>query len=215
MDQIVDPIKSPAGGFDLGTWLGRNQAFALMVGRCSTGFAECLLEIKENRRYLALEDTWEDFCANRLAISRATADRIIRQYRQLGATFSKLSSFVRIKPSEYNLIAAAVTHDGLSFNGEVIPLEAQNTTRLAEAVGILCHQAVPQPSAPQPSAEDLAGHAFAKAEKSLQTAFTELERLRAMNLDPDGRLRLLIAVEGGLANLTRIREATTPTLDLE
>jgi len=99
-----------------------------------------------------------------------------------------LSSFVRIKPSEYNLIAAAVTHDGLSFNGEVIPLEAQNTTRLAEAVGILCHEAAPQASAQQPSA---------KAEKSLLTAVAELER------------RLLIAVEDGLGNLPPIPEPTT------
>jgi hypothetical protein len=52
------------------------------------------------------------------------------------------------------------------FPGEVIPLEARNTTPLSKTVGILCNQAVPQPSAPQSSApqssaKDLAGDALA------------------------------------------------------
>src|ERR1017187_4311656 len=109
----MEAIQTTVGGFDLGTWLGRNQAFTLMAGRCSAALAECLIEIKDSKRYLAVEDTWEGFCVNRLGISRATADRIIRQYKDPGAGYSKLNSFVKIKPAEYRLIAAAVTEDGL------------------------------------------------------------------------------------------------------
>src|SRR5580704_10942334 len=99
----MEPIDTVIGGLNLGTWLGRNQALGVMAGRCSAGFAECLTEIKEGRLYLATDATWEAFCVNRLGMSRASADRIVRQYKQLGTGYSKLNSFVRIKPSEYRL----------------------------------------------------------------------------------------------------------------
>ena len=94
--------------------MGRNQAFGFVAGRCSAAFAECLIEIKQHKLYLAMDDTWDTFCENHLGMSRATADRIIRQCRQLGAGYSKLNSYVKIKPSEFRLIADKVTEDGLS-----------------------------------------------------------------------------------------------------
>jgi len=199
----MEPIKTNLGGFNLGTWLGRNQALGMMAGRCAAGFAECLIEIKEGKHYLATDDTWESFCTNRLGISRATADRIIRQYRQLGEGYSKLNSFVKIKPSEYRHIAAAVTEEGVSYNGEIIPMEPGNTPQLARAVEALCGDLTP--NAPP---ADPAGQAFAKAEKAVETALAEFHRLQAMNLDDEGRLRLLIAVEAARDSLEQIRQST-------
>jgi len=199
----MEPIKTNFGGFDLGTWLGRNQAFGVVAGRCSAAFAESLIEIKDAKLYLATDDTWEGFCVNRIGISRATADRIIRQYKQLGAGYSKLNSYVKIKPSEYRLIAAAVTEDGLSYNGETIPIEPGNTPQLARAV-----EALRGESAPEPPPADPIEQAFAKAEKALQTVIAEFSRLQAMNLDEEGRLRLVIAVEGGRDSLEQIRLST-------
>jgi hypothetical protein len=206
----MDTIKVTSDGFDLGTWLGRNQAFTLMAGRCSAALAECLLEIKETKRYVAVEDTWEGFCANRLGISRATADRIIRQYKQLGEGYSKLNSFVKIKPAEYRLIAAAVTEEGLSYDGQTIPIEPGNTPQLARAVDALRGELIPDTSAckREPPA-DPAEQAFSKAGKSLETAIAEFTRLQGLNLDQEGRLRLLIAVESGRDRLDRIRLSTT------
>jgi hypothetical protein len=203
MEQIAETFKTPAAGFDLGTWLGRNQAFSLVAGRCSTALAECLLEIKENKRYLALEDTWEAFCEHRLGMSRATADRIVRQYRQMGAGFAKLNSFVRIKPSEYRLIAEAVTEDGLLFDGEIIPLDVEHTPQLAQAL-----QALHRENTPEPAPADSAAQSFAKAERLLEATLAEFERLQAMDLDEDGRLHLVIALEGGRDHLDRLRDAT-------
>ena len=108
MDQTVEQTKTEGNGFDVGTWLGRFQALSLVAGRCSAAVAECLIGIKEDGRYLAQAKTWDGFCAASLGISRATADRLIRQYKQLGANYSKLNSFVRIKPSEFRLIASSV-----------------------------------------------------------------------------------------------------------
>jgi hypothetical protein len=198
----MEPIKTNLGGFNLGTWLGRNQALGLMAGRCSAGFAECLIEIKDGKLYLATDDTWEAFCVNRLGMSRATADRIIRQYKQLGAGYAKLNSFVRIKPSEYRLIAAAVTEEGLLYNSETIPMEPGNTPQIARAVEALRGELTPEPPADTPE------QAFLKAEKAVQAALAEFSRLQTMNLDDEGRLRLLIAVETARDSLERIRVST-------
>jgi len=196
----MDTIKTIAGGLDLGTWLGRNQAFGLLAGRCSAAFAESLIEIKERKLYLATDDNWEEFCANRLGISRATADRVLRQHMQLGAGYDKLNSFVKIKPSEYRLIAAAVTDDGLAYNGETIPMEPENAPALARAVEALRAQS----AAPEPPPDPVA-QAFAKAEKAVQTALAEFTRLQAMPLDEESRERLALAVESSRTHLDHIR----------
>ena len=38
-------------GLDLGTWLGRRQAFAVMAGRCSAADAKCLRELRDTKKY--------------------------------------------------------------------------------------------------------------------------------------------------------------------
>ncbi|HEY2013026.1 MAG TPA: hypothetical protein VGH38_05960 [Bryobacteraceae bacterium] len=202
MDQTVDQTKT--NGFDVGTWLGRFQALSLVAGRCSAAVAECLIGIKEDGRYLAQAKTWDEFCAVSLGISRATADRLIRQYKQLGANYSKLNSFVRIKPSEFRLIASSVTDDGLTYGDQLIPLNPENAPKLAEAV-----EALRREHNPEPAPVDPIGQSFAKAEKSLQAALAEFRRLQEMNLDEEGRLKLLIAVESGRDDLERIRASTT------
>ena len=197
----MKPIKTILDGLDLGSWLGRSQAFGLIAGRCSAGLAECLQKIKEEKLYLATDDTWEAFCV-RIGISRATADRLIRQYKELGGGYQKLSCFVRINPAEYRLIASSVTDEGLSYGGETIPMDPENAPRLAHAVEALRAEAAPELPA------DPAEQAFVKAEKAIQTAIAELTRLQGMNLDDEARLRMLIAVESGRDSLERIRMST-------
>ena len=200
----TEELKTPRGGYDLGTWLGRNQAFTLVAGRCSAALAECLIEIKESKRYRALENTWEDFCKNRLGLSRATADRVILQYRRLGSTYSKLSSFVRIKPSEYQTIAEAVTEDGLSYGGQIIPFDTEHVPQLTQALAALQRQYAPE-LAPAATYSQM----LARAEHLLQSALAVFEQLQALDLDEDGRLRLVVAAEEGRDRLERIRLTTT------
>jgi len=176
--------------FDVGTWVGRRQAFTLIAGRCSAADAEILFEIREKKLFRKIEPTWEEFCLKRLGMTRGYVDRVIRRYNQLGPNFSKLSCFTRIKPAEYRLIAGAVTEDGLAYGGEVIALEPENAPKLAEAV-----EALRRDSTPETAAADPAEQAFAKAEKAMQSAVAEFQRLEAMKLDDEGRLKLLIALE--------------------
>ena len=70
-------------------------------------------------------------------------------------------------------------------------------------------EALRRESASEPAPVDPIGQSFAKAEKSLQAALAEFRRLQEMNLDEEGRLKLLIAVEGGRDDLERIRTSTT------
>ena len=189
--------------FDVGTWVGRKQAFALVAGRCSAADAEILFEIREKKLFRAIEPTWEEFCLKRLGMTRSYVDRVIRQYNQLGPNFSKLTCFTRIKPAEYRLIAGAVTENGLAYGGEVIALESENAPKLAEAV-----EALRRDSTPETNPADPAEQAFAKAEKAMESAVTEFHRLQAMKLDDSGRMKLRSALESCRNQLDLIHMST-------
>jgi len=176
--------------FDVGTWVGRKQAFALVAGRCSAADAEILFEIREKKLFRTIEQTWEDFCVKRLGMTRSYLDRVIRQFKELGPNYGKLSCFTRIKPAEYRLIAGAVTDDGLAYGGEVIALESENAPKLAAAVEALRRDSVPETDPADPVEQ-----AFAKAGKAVKSAVAEFQRLQAMKLDEAGRLKLLTALE--------------------
>jgi hypothetical protein len=189
--------------FDVGTWVGRKQAFALVAGRCLAADAEILFEIREKKLFRTMEKTWEDFCVKRLGVGRSYADRVIRQFKELGPNFSKLSCFTRIKPAEYRLIVGAVTEDGLAYGGEVIPLESENGPKLAEAVAALRHEGICETNPIDPAEQ-----AFAKAEKAVNSAVAEFQRLQAMNLDDERRLKLVIALESCRNQLDLIHTST-------
>ena len=189
--------------FEVGTWVGRKQAFALVAGRCSAADAEILFEIREKKLFRTIEQTWEDFCAKRLGMTRSYVDRVIRQFKELGPNFCKLNCFTRIKPAEYRLIAAAVTEDGLSYGGEVIALEAENAPKLAEAVESLRRDCTPDTDPVDPAEQ-----AFSKAGKAIKSAVAEFQRLQAMKLDGEGRSKLLIALESCRDQLDLIHMST-------
>ena len=186
----MEPSTTIDEAFDVGTWVGRRQAFALVAGRCSAADAEILFEIREKKLFRTVEPTWEEFCVQRLGMTRGYVDRIIRQYNELGPNFSKLACFTRIKPAEYRLIAGAVTEEGLAYGGEVIALEPENAPKLAEAVEALRRDGVCQTNPSDP-----AERAFAKAGKAMKSAIAEFERLQAMKLDDSGRRKLRSALE--------------------
>ena len=189
--------------FDIGTWVGRRQAFALIARRCSAADAEILFEIREKKLFRTIEQTWEDFCARRLGMTRGYVDRVIRQFQQLGPNLYKLSCFTNIKPAEYSLIAGALTGEGLSYVGEVIALEPENAPQLAEAV-----EALRRDSVKEENPIDVADQSLDKADRAMKSAIAELHRLQAMTLDDARRLKLLIVVESCRDQLDIIRLST-------
>lgn len=119
---------------DLGTMLGRKQAFGLLAGRCSAADAECLRRMREEKKYLALGMNWDEFCKRKIGMSRPTVDRIVRSLEEFGPRYFELAAVLKIAPEQYRQIAAAVTEDGVICGGETIAISADNSARLAEAV---------------------------------------------------------------------------------
>lgn len=194
----MEQPKTNEDVFKLGTWLGRQQALGLVAGRCTFAELECLAEVYENKLYLALEPTWEDYCRNRLSISRRTAERLLRTYRDQGPLLARLNCFNRIKPKEYVLFAALLSEDGLSYDGEIIGLEPQNAPGLAQAVQAIRERSAPAPIDPQT-------RAFARAEKLVQAAVAQFTTLESMDLGQEGKLKLTAAVQSARDQIDRIR----------
>jgi len=187
-------------GVGLGVLLGRRQAFALVAGRCSAADAECIREVRRDKRYRVLKMTWDQFCEERLGVTSVTANKIVRQLEEFGPEFFTLAQLTRVTPEEYRRLKVAVRGHKLLHAGEEIPIEAENGPRLAAAIDELRRNAKVEPTAvvepaespsatPADSMTD-AERGISSAAQSLDAALTELERLRASQLDLGDRVRL-------------------------
>jgi len=185
---------------DLGAWLGRKQAFSGIAGRCSAADAHCLLNLREGKTYKAFGLTWEEFCSQRLGISRSQADKTIRLLEEFGESYFHLTGLIPIAPEDYRRIAAAVSADGVEHAGERIPIAPQYAVKLAKLVGNLKQQArlaLPAP-APKPAPAKPPADPMGQTVDQLQDAVEQMERLLAGGA---GRysLSLLLTVLGGAA----------------
>jgi hypothetical protein len=178
---------------EIGTWLGRRQAFSLIAGRCSAADAKCLRELRESKKYKLLGLTWEECCKQRAGIGRSTADQIIQNLEEFGPDYFVIAQVTGISANEYRRIRGSVSNHALLHAGDEIPIEVENAPRLSAAVEALRREAANAPAPPLDAAAEVS-RCFAKAERALRTAMTELDRLRAMPLDLDARLRLQSAI---------------------
>lgn len=194
MEQKIEDV------LELGTWLGMKQAFGAIAGRCSAADAECLRTMREEKRYRSLGMNWEQFCREKAGISRALADKIIRQLEEFGPAFFQLARVTSITPETYRLIAPAVTDEHITANGETIALSTENAPRIAQAVEALrAHAEAP----PAPASGKLD-----KAERAVHTALAGLEAMCREALDPEERARLAKLLLGTLKTLYRLRGRT-------
>ena len=120
--------------FDLGTWIGRKQAFSELAGRCSAADAECLRQVRDKKRYRSLKMTWEQFCRERIGISRGTAEKIIRLLEEFGPQYFVLAHATGINADEYRRISGAVHEKHLLCAGEEIPIDADHAPKLNAAI---------------------------------------------------------------------------------
>ncbi len=105
---------------------------------------------------------------------RSEADRTIRPLEEFGPAYFEVSQLTRISPVVFRAIAPAVSGGVLHHNGEAIPLNEENSRKVAAAVADM-RKALPQKSAEpcepdvQRRIQDLAGRCAA--------ILTELDRL--------------------------------------
>ena len=179
---------------DLGTWLGRRQAFSMVAGRCSAADAECLRDLREKKQYRALGMSWDTFCKTHAGISRAQADRFIRRLEEFGVAYFLLASVTGVTEVEYRSISGAVSEQGLLHAGETISIVPENAPRLTAAIRELHQRAeAPEVVACEPS--------FEKAERLMKQVLLELERLQAVSLTIKDKLRLQSVMGHGIDRL--------------
>jgi hypothetical protein len=133
----MQPVKEDNPVFELGTWVGRRQAFGLIANKCSAADAECLKQIRASKRYKSVAATWEQFCPSYLGLSRAHADKLIQQLEEFGSAYFELSQLVRIPEQAYRAISGAVVGHSVEYKGEKISISKENAHRIAEVVTLL------------------------------------------------------------------------------
>ena len=181
------------GVLNLGTWLGRRQAFSLVAGRCSAADAKCLREIRESKKYKLLGLTWEECCKQLVGICRSVANQIIQNLEEFGPDYFVIAQVTGISADEYRRISGSVSHHALLHAGEEIPIELENAPRLVAAVEDLRLEA-DAASALSADAASESARCFTRAERALRVALAELDKLRLMPLDIGGRMRLQTAI---------------------
>jgi len=120
--------------FELGTWLGRVQAFGLVANQTLAAQAQCLRTIRETEAYKSVCATWEEFCLQYVGLPRRRVDELIEKLEEFGETYFRLSEIVRISPETYRQIAQKVVDGSIEIGGELVPIVPENAPRIRSAV---------------------------------------------------------------------------------
>ncbi len=136
---------------EMGAWVGRQQAFALIANKCSAAQALSLKQMKDTGCHDKLGLTWDDFCQRYTGLSRRHADRVIGQYEEFGAAYFRLSTLARISAEDYREIAAAVEDNCIEIDGEQVPIVPENAARIRALVRARRSLRPPEPKASPPA----------------------------------------------------------------
>ena len=119
---------------ELGSWLGRGQAFGVIANGCTAAQAECLRQISESGSYKQTGLTWDDFCDQYVGLSRQRVDSLIKNLEEFGKTFFDLSNIVRISPEAYRRVASKMKDQSLQIGADLVPIVPENAARIRRAV---------------------------------------------------------------------------------
>ena len=204
--------------FESGTWVGRKQAFAELAGRCSAATAECLRQARDRKSYRALHITWEEFCRERMGISRVTAEKIIQRLEEFGPAYFILAQASGITPEQYRRISSAVQDQKLLHAGEEIPITPENAPRLAVAVEELRRGANGVPATATDTAAGMSPaqarlHAeiereFQRASRGAKLAVAQFKRLAGRRLSGPPRSRLVSELGCVISKLKELEQAS-------
>jgi hypothetical protein len=171
--------------------MGRKQAFSLICGKTAAADVECLRNIRERKLYSAKGVDWTEFCKQYAGITRAYADRLIRQLEDFGPNYFNLSQIVRISADVYRKISPAVSDEGITLGDETIAICPENSEKLVEAVNEL------RAAIPAKEVET----AIAAARKRLQAGLAAMNQALKTAVSDDDRRELAQTVSAGLVEL--------------
>jgi len=185
--------KTPAtAALNLGQWLGRREAFGALAGRCSAAEVECVRRIREEKLYRGHARDWEEFCTKHLGASRRAVNARIRLFDELGPAYFHVAQLAHITPAEYREIAPRMSAEGISANGETIPLLPENRAAVAAVIGEVRAASQKTPRRDKP-------RGFEAALEHCQAAVAHLETL----FSPPSLERALVMV----ASIKRLHDA--------
>jgi len=132
-----ETAASEPGEFELGTWLGRRQAFGLMAGKSAAADVDCLRHIRDTKSYKNKCRDWGEFCAEYIGASKTHVNRMIHCLEKFGPQFFELTQLTRVSPQAFDAIAPHLTDEGLTLDGETFALRADNSRQVGAAVAEL------------------------------------------------------------------------------
>ena len=204
-DQMSDHQSDSV--YNVGTWVGRKQAFSALAGRCSAADAECLRQIRDRKEYRALGLSWREFCKLRVGVTSVSANRVIGLLEEFGPQYFILAQATGISADQYRRISSSVKDQKLLHAGEEIPIDAEHATQLAAAVEDLRRGTRASNGASAGDAADIEpaeaelrveiDRAFERASRGLKLALNQFQRL--LELHRDGRSRMRLTGELGYA----------------
>ena len=200
MEHEPEVLNNPAAddvSFELGQWIGRRQAFALIAGKTAAADVECLRRIRDGNLFRARGVDWSGFCQQYAGVTSSYANRLIRQFEEFGPNYFDLSKIVRISAESYRKISNAVGDEGIDFGGEKIAISPENIDKIAEAVNALREQAGDSVNGHSKTAET----GVAAARRRLLACVAEMTKLFEGGLETDDREELANAVSSGLLDL--------------
>lgn len=189
---------------ELGAWLGRSQAFRLIACHCSAVDAQCLRNIKDGGAYKSFSPSWGEFCDTYIGIHRTTADRIIEQLEEFGASYFKLSEIMRITPATYGHIASAVSEETIECGGQKIPINRDNAVRIKQAVEALRRAARPPRDCPA---------RIQAAVTRINNCVALLSSVARIPLNPEHRATVEELLRTGARKLTELADRIPPISD--
>ena len=188
--------------FELGTWVGRRQAFGLLATKSAIADAECLKRLRDSKEYKSAGMTWDEFCQRHLAVSRAQADRLISQLDEFGTGYFELSKIVRISAEAFRDIADSVTENTIEYNGETIPIKKENGPKIENIIRLLREQVAHPRSQPTAESKNLQ-----KLSARLDACFAELAAMSRRPLQPEDRAAAEALIESTLDRLGSLSAA--------
>jgi hypothetical protein len=183
--------------FELGQWMGRRQAFALIAGKTAAADVECLRRIREGNLFRAKGVDWYGFCQQYAGVTSSYANRLIRQFEEFGPNYFDLSKIVRISAESYRKIADKVGDDGITFGSETVAISPENSDKIVEAVKALREQA--GDLANDRSKPPEAG--IAAVRRRLLACVAEMTQMFEGGLEDSEREELANAVSSGMLDL--------------
>jgi hypothetical protein len=119
---------------DLGTWIGRGQAFGVIANGCTAAQAESLRQIRDSGAYKQTGLDWEEFCPEYIGLTRQRVDTLIHNLEEFGKTYFDLSNIVRISPEAYRRVAPKIKDQSIQIGSEMVPIVPENAPRIRRAI---------------------------------------------------------------------------------